>query len=85
MQLSNRIDAIKIAKGYAKRHDLTLGQAVSHLIRRGSERPLVTIERNGFAVARLPKGSPTVTAASIDRLMEEFPRTMEPTGWMPLD
>ena len=71
--LNIEVDAIRVAKVHAKRHDLTLGQAVSHLVRRGAERPIVTDERNGFAVVRLPKGSPTVTAASIDRFLEELP------------
>lgn len=66
-------DAIKVAKVHAKRHGLTLGEAVTHLIRRGADRPLVTDQRNGFAVVRLPKGSPIVTAESINRLLEEFP------------
>jgi hypothetical protein len=66
-------DAIKVAKVHARRHDLTFGQAVSHLIRRGAERPLIIDQRNGFAVVRLPKGSPTVTAADVDRVLEEFP------------
>jgi len=38
-------DAMKVAKAHAERYRLTLGQAVSHLVRRAAERPLVTDER----------------------------------------
>jgi len=64
---------MKVAKVHAERHRLTLGQAVSDLVRRAAERPLVTDERSGFRVVRLRRGSPKVTAAQIDRLRDEFP------------
>jgi hypothetical protein len=66
-------DAVEMAKEHAARHRLTLGQAVSSLIRQGAERPMLTTERNGFRVLRLTRRSPTVTAAQIDKLLNELP------------
>ena len=66
-------DAIKVAKAHAERHRLTLGQAVSDLVRKAAERPLVTQERSGLRVLRLNRRSPKVTAASVDELREDLP------------
>lgn len=66
-------DAMKVAKAHAARHRITLGQAVSTLVRQGAERPMVTVERNGFRVLRLNRRSPTVTAAQVDKLLDELP------------
>jgi hypothetical protein len=61
------------AKAHARRHRLTLGEAVSELVRTGAERPLVTEERNGLRVLRLNRRSSKVTAALVDRLREDLP------------
>jgi hypothetical protein len=66
-------DAMKVAKAHAARHNLTLGQAVSELVRQAAERPLVTEERSGLHVVRLGRRSPPVTAKLIDRLRDELP------------
>jgi uncharacterized protein YbbK (DUF523 family) len=66
-------DAMRVAKAHAARHRLTLGQAVSELVRRAAERPLVTEERSGLRVLRLSRRSPKVTAARIDQLREDLP------------
>jgi len=66
-------DAIKVAKVHAARHGLTLGEAVSELVRQAAERPLVTETRSGLQVVRLSRRSPKVTSALIDRLREELP------------
>ena len=66
-------DAMKVAKAHATRHRLTLGQAVSELVRQGAERPLVTEERSGLRVLRLNRRSPKVTTALVDKLREEMP------------
>jgi|GEM_PF-2631847 len=58
---------------HAVRHRMTLGQAVSELVRLAAERSLVTEDRNGLHVVRLNRRSPTVTAALVDRLREELP------------
>jgi hypothetical protein len=66
-------DAMKVAKAHAARHRLTLGGAVSELVRQGAERPLVTEERSGLRVVRLNRRSPKVTAALVEKLREDLP------------
>jgi hypothetical protein len=66
-------DAMRMAKTHADRHKLTLGQAVSELVRQGAERPLVTEERSGLRVVRLSRRSPKVTAARVETLRDELP------------
>ena len=64
---------MKVARAHAERHHLSLGQAVSELVRKAAERPLVTDERTGLRVLRLNRRSPKVTAALVDQLREELP------------
>jgi len=64
---------MKVAKAHAQRHRLTLGQAVSELVRKAAERPLVTEPRSGLRVLRLHPRSPKVTAARVDELGEDLP------------
>jgi hypothetical protein len=66
-------DAMRVATVYAERHRLSLGQAVSELIRKAAERPLVTEERNGLRVMRLNRRSPRITAARVDQLRDDLP------------
>jgi hypothetical protein len=66
-------DAMKTAKDHAARHRMSLGQAVSELVRRGAERPLVTEEKSGLQIVRLGRRSPQVTKALVDKLLEDLP------------
>jgi hypothetical protein len=66
-------DAMRVAKAHAARHRLTLGQAVSELVRKAAERPLITEERSGLRILRLDRRSPKVTAARVDELREDLP------------
>lgn len=66
-------DAMKVAKAHAERHRLTLGQAVSDLVKKGAERALATEERSGLRVLRLNRRSPKVTTARVDELREDLP------------
>ena len=66
-------DAMKVAKAHAARHRLTLGQAVSELVRQAADRPLVTEDRSGLRVLRLSRRSPKVTSELVDRLREDVP------------
>lgn len=66
-------DAMKVAKAHAARHRLTLGQAVSELLRQAAERPVLTDERSGLHVLRLNRRSPKVTTALVDKLREDLP------------
>jgi hypothetical protein len=64
---------MEVARAHARRHQLTLGQAVSELVRQAAERPLLTEERSGLRVVRLTRRSPKVTASRVDQLREELP------------
>lgn len=66
-------DAMAAARDHAQRHRLTLGQAVSDLVRKAAERPLLTAERSGLRVLRLSRRSPKVTAARVEQLRDELP------------
>ncbi len=66
-------DAMEVAKAHAALHRLTLGQAVSELVRQAADRPLVTEDRSGLRVLRLSRRSPKVTAELVDRLREDLP------------
>ena len=71
MQLED--DAMKVAKAHAARHRLTLGQAVSDLVRQAADRPQVTEDRSGLRVLRLNQRSPRVTTELVDRLRDDLP------------
>ena len=64
---------MRIAQAHAARHGLTLGWAVSDLVRQAADRPLVTEDRNGLRVLRLSRRSPKVTSALVSRLQNELP------------
>ena len=66
-------DALKVAKAHAARHRLTLGEAVSELVRQAADRPLVTDARNGLRVVNLSRRSPKVTTALVDKLRDDLP------------
>jgi hypothetical protein len=66
-------DALKVAKVHAARHRLTLGKAVSELVRQAADRPLVTDARNGLRVVNLSRRSPKVTTALVDKLRDDLP------------
>lgn len=64
---------MKLAKSHAERHRLSLGQAVSELVRQAADRPLVTDDRSGLRIVRLNRRSPKVTTELVDRLREDLP------------
>ena len=66
-------DAVETARMYAARHRLSLGQAVSELVRQAAERPLATEEKHGLRVVRLSPRSPKVTSALVKKLAEDLP------------
>jgi hypothetical protein len=71
LTLSN--DALELARKLAQRKRVSLGEAVSELVKRGAELPVPTMERQGLTVVRLPKGSARVTAAAVEELLEDVP------------
>ena len=66
-------EAMKVAKAHAARHGLSLGRAVSELVKRAVDRPLLTEDRNGLRVMRLNRRSDKVTRAIVDKLRKEAP------------
>ena len=64
---------MRLAREHAARHHLTLGEAVSDLVRRAAERPLVTDAKNGLTVVCLPARSPRVTSERVARVAVEWP------------
>jgi hypothetical protein len=66
-------DAAALARRHARRHKVSLGKAVSDLVRNGALRPLETVDQDGLKVAKLPAGSSVVTSEQVARLLEEIP------------
>lgn len=66
-------DALDLARKLAHRRRVSLGAAVSELVRSGAQRPVPTTERQGLTLVRLPVGSPRVTVGAVDELIEDLP------------
>jgi Arc/MetJ family transcription regulator len=65
-------DVVQQIKTYAKNRDVSIGKAVSDLVRRGLRAPLRTRIVNGFHIVELPPDSPTVTSQDVKRLQDEL-------------
>jgi hypothetical protein len=65
-------DAIALAKKLARRKRMTLGEAVSELVRRGASRPVPTSQRNGLTLIRLSERTTPVTAAAVGELLNRL-------------
>ena len=65
-------DVVQEIKTYAKNRDVSIGKAVSDLVRRGLRAPLRTRIVNGFHVADLPPSSKRITAEDIKKLEDEI-------------
>jgi Family of unknown function (DUF6364) len=63
-------DLIEPVKAFAASRDLSLGQAVSELVRQGLRAPLRTKIENGFVVVDLPP--PVVTDEHVRKLLDEM-------------
>jgi hypothetical protein len=66
-------DALELARQLARRKRMTLGRAVSELVRRAARSQLPTSERHGLTLVRLPEQSPRVSAAAVEDLLDELP------------
>jgi hypothetical protein len=66
-------DAVELARRLAKRRRLTLGKAVSELVRRGARQAVTTEARHGLEVVKLPGAPARVRAADVERLLEDLP------------
>jgi len=65
-------DVLKKVKAYAASRDVSLGKAVSELVRKGLRAPLRTRVVNGFTVVDLPADSPIITTAHVLKLEDEL-------------
>lgn len=64
-------DVLARVKRYAEDRSLSMGKAVSDLVRRGLTAPRPTKVVHGFHVVVLPPDSPPVTSADIERVADE--------------
>jgi hypothetical protein len=65
-------DLLPDVKTYADSRDISLGKAVSELVRRGLRAPLRTRVVNGFHVVDLPADSPAITQEHVRDLEEDL-------------
>ena len=63
-------DVLEIAKDYAAVKNLSLGAAVSDLVRKGIKAPVPIRMVNGLAVFDLPPGSPIVTSERVKEILD---------------
>ena len=70
--LSLEDDVLREVKAYAKSRDVSIGKAVSDLVRRGLRAPLQTRLINGFHVVDLPPDSPPVSTEDVKKLLDEL-------------
>jgi hypothetical protein len=65
-------DALVVARSFARVRSISLGQAISELIRRGLERESVMTEDDGFPVFRVRSGAPPLTLEDVKRAEDEL-------------
>jgi hypothetical protein len=66
-------DALEIAKMLSRQRRISLGKAVSELVRKAARQPVMTEARGDFQIVTLPAGSPAVAASHVDDLLEDLP------------
>ena len=66
-------DAMRAVREHAARHGLSLGEAVSELVRRAAEQPLILEKHDGVYVPKLSGRSPKVTTELVDKLRDDLP------------
>ena len=64
-------DVAELSARQAKSRGVSLGKAVSDLVRRGLNAPTPSADKNGLVVFQLPADSPTVTTDDVRRLEVE--------------
>jgi hypothetical protein len=65
-------DLVPQLKTYAEGRDISVGKAVSELVRRGLNAPIQTRIVNGFHVVELPPNSPTISTGHVRKIEEEL-------------
>ena len=66
-------DALARARAYADRRGVSLGQAVTELIRQGLDAQCQVIEENGLYVLTLGPDAPKVTSEDVYKALEDWP------------
>ena len=61
-------DVFELARRQAKLRGVSLGKAVSDLVRRGLSAPTPSRDQGGLVVFELPADSPTVTTDDVRRI-----------------
>jgi len=64
-------EVFELAARQAKARGLSLGKAISDLVRRGLNAPTATREEGGLIVFQLPTDSPKVTTNEVRRIESE--------------
>ncbi len=64
-------DVADLVVRQAKARGVSLGRAVSDLVRRGFQAPASSVAKGGLVVFRLPADSPTVTTDVVRRIESE--------------
>ena len=64
-------DVAELSARQAKARGVSLGKAVSDLIRRGLNAPTPSVVENGLVVFSLPSDSPVVTTEAVRRIESE--------------
>ena len=66
-------DVFQVLKTYAENRSLSMGKAVSELVRRGLNAPVKTRVVNGLVVFDVPEGSEPVTSELVKQLEADEP------------
>jgi hypothetical protein len=64
-------EVLSLARSYAIARSVSLGRAVSELVRRGLDAPYPTRRVDGFLVFDPPPGTPQITTELVKRLEAE--------------
>ena len=65
-------DLLPSVKTYAEARDISVGKAVSELVRRGLNAPIRTRIVNGFHVVDLPPNSPPISTEHVRKIEEDL-------------
>ncbi len=66
-------DVFELVKDYAKSRSVTVGKALSELVRRGLDTPPKTRTVNGLVVFDLAEGGEPVTTEKVKKLLADWP------------
>ena len=64
-------DALRIARRFAKGRRISVGKAVSEILRKSAQVSLPTKKVNGLTIFDLPSDSPRITSEHVRKLLED--------------